>query len=63
MELHTREPYDFVYASNRKGWPYGCAAELIDRNVLEKIHAKTRESIYLEHTIPYFFCYPGEFTI
>lgn len=63
MELHTREPYDFVYSSNREGWPYGCAAELIVRNVLERIHAKTRESIYLEHTIPYFFDYPGEFTI
>jgi len=63
MELHSHEPYDFMYASNREGWPYGCAAELISLTSLEQIHAKTSNALYLEHTIPYFFDYSDEFTI
>ncbi len=63
MKLHREHPYDFMYASNRKGWPYGCAAELIERSVLERIHDRTQEPLYLEHIIPYFFDNMEEFDI
>jgi len=26
MDMHKKKAYDFMYASNREGWPYGCAA-------------------------------------
>jgi spore coat polysaccharide biosynthesis protein SpsF len=61
VRRHKEEPCDFMYASNRDGWPFGCAAELISVAALERIHAATREPLYLEHTIPYFFHHPGEF--
>lgn len=61
MELHMQHSYDFMYASNREGWPYGCAAEMISRKALEEIHRKVREQCYLEHIIPYFFHNTGEF--
>jgi len=63
MDLHMAHPYDFMYASNREGWPYGCAAELISRKALEGIHEKTDNQFYLEHTIPYFFDHMEEFEI
>jgi len=63
MSLHLREPYDFMYASNREGWPYGCAAELIALKALELIHSKTEDPLYLEHTIPYFFSPQNEFRV
>lgn len=63
MSLHVLKPYDFMYASNREGWPYGCAAELIALKALEQIHSKTSESLYLEHTIPYFFGPQNEFSV
>jgi spore coat polysaccharide biosynthesis protein SpsF len=63
MTLHKQKPYDFMYASNREGWPYGCAAELIDVKALKIIHSKTAEPHYLEHTIPYFFDHHEEFSI
>lgn len=63
IDLHMEHRYDFMYASNRDGWPYGCAAELIDRIVLEKIYSKTQEPLYLEHIIPFFFDHPDEFQI
>lgn len=60
--LHQEEGrYDFMYASNREGWPYGCAAELISRKALEIIHPKIDNPSYTEHTIPYFFDHPEEF--
>jgi spore coat polysaccharide biosynthesis protein SpsF len=63
IDIHREKLYDFMYASNRDGWPYGCAAELIDRGVLEQIHTATTNSSYLEHTIPYFLDHPEEFQI
>lgn len=63
VRLHRHDPMDFLYASNREGWPYGCAAELIAVAALEQIHSKTSESLYLEHTVPYFFDNPAEFRI
>lgn len=63
VRLHRRDPLDFLYASNREGWPYGCAAELIAVDALERIHSGTKEPLYLEHTIPYFFDHPSEFRI
>jgi spore coat polysaccharide biosynthesis protein SpsF len=61
VRLHKEKPYDFIYASNRDGWPFGCAAELISVAALERIHAATQEPLYLEHTIPYFFHQPEQF--
>jgi spore coat polysaccharide biosynthesis protein SpsF len=63
IRLHREKPYDFMYASNREGWPFGCAAELIAVAALERIHAGTEKPLYLEHTIPYFFDHPGEFSM
>jgi spore coat polysaccharide biosynthesis protein SpsF len=63
VRLHREEPADFLYASHREGWPYGCAAELIGLDALERIHAVTDKTLYLEHTIPYFFDHPEAFSI
>lgn len=61
MQLKDPAPCDFIYASNRSGWPYGAAAELIRHRTLEEIHDRTAEPLYLEHIIPYFFNHPGEY--
>ena len=61
VSMHRSEPHDFMYASNREGWPYGCAAELISLSALKKIHAQVNSSFYKEHTIPYFFDHTDEF--
>jgi spore coat polysaccharide biosynthesis protein SpsF len=63
IDIHLKDSFDFIYASNRSGWPYGCAAELIRRASLEEIHRKTSEKLYLEHIIPYFFDHPEEYRI
>lgn len=63
VRMHQDEAADFLYASHREGWPYGCAAELIAIDALERIHAGTDKAIYLEHTIPYFFDHPEFFSI
>ncbi len=63
VRIHKGKPYDFMYASNREGWPFGCAAELISVEALERIRAGTIEPLYLEHTVPYFFDHPDEFDI
>ena len=63
IDKHLMDPLDFIYASNRSGWPYGCASELIRRKALEEIHSKTSEPLYLEHIIPYFFDHPEEYRI
>jgi len=63
VRQHRVAPADFLYASHREGWPYGCAAELIAVSALARIRAATDRPLYLEHTIPYFFDHPGEFAI
>lgn len=63
MKFHREQPHDFMYASHRQGWPYGCAAELLERAALEDIHARTQDPLYLEHTIPYFFHHSQAFQI
>ncbi len=63
VRLHVQKGGEFLYASNREGWPYGCAAELVALSVLESIIAATDNSFYLEHTTPYFFDHPEEFRI
>ena len=50
-------------ASHRDGWPYGCAAELISVDALLDAHRATKELIYLEHTIPYFFDHSDDFSM
>jgi len=55
ISAHKKENYDFLYASNKEGWPYGAAAELISVKKLKEAHKKTTSSFYREHTIPYFF--------
>ena len=63
VSMHRKEPCDFMYASNRDGWPYGCAAELISVSSLEKIHSQVDDALYKEHTIPYFFEHQDDFNI
>lgn len=63
IRMHLKSPADFLYASHRKGWPYGCAAELISLDALKRIHSVTDKAFYLEHTIPYFFDHPESFSV
>jgi spore coat polysaccharide biosynthesis protein SpsF len=63
LDIQLRERFDFIYASNRSGWPYGCAAELISRSTLEDIRKRTSKPLYLEHIIPFFFDFPQDFKI
>jgi spore coat polysaccharide biosynthesis protein SpsF len=62
-EHKSEEAYDFVYTSHRKGWPYGCACELISVSTLKDIMNKTNDPLYLEHIIPYFWDHPNEYKI
>ncbi|MDB4706132.1 hypothetical protein OAG10_06725 [Verrucomicrobia bacterium] len=55
--------YDFIFASNRDGWPYGCAAEMIRRDSLEVAKTISMDSLYTEHTIPIFFDFPSRFKV
>ena len=59
----AQENYDFIFASNRDGWPYGCAAEMIRRDSLELAKTISSESLYTEHTIPIFFNFPDRFKV
>ena len=61
LRIHQIQGGDFLYASNRDGWPYGCAAELIKVDSLRQIHNVSTDPFYLEHTIPYFFDHSNEF--
>ena len=63
ISLNDKDNYDLIYASHRKGWPYGAACELISVKSLKKVHSKNINSFYKEHTIPYFFDNPKEFKI
>ena len=63
ISMHHNKLHDFMYASNREGWPYGCAAELISIDALRNIHPKVNSNFYKEHTIPYFFEHPEGFDI
>ena len=54
---------DFIFASNRDGWPYGCAAEMIRRDSLELAKTISSDSLYTEHTIPIFFNFPDRFKV
>lgn len=63
VDQFMSDPADFLYASHREGWPYGCAAELISVDSLVKAHSSTKETKYLEHTIPYFFDHLDDFSI
>ena len=63
VEMNECERHDLMYASNRKGWPYGCAAELISKEALKSIHNSTNDGYYREHTTPYFYDNPDRFKI
>tara|TARA_A100001388_G_C28771978_1_gene504490 strand:- start:3452 stop:4195 length:744 start_codon:yes stop_codon:yes gene_type:complete len=63
IDLNEIGNYDFLYASHDFGWPYGCAAELIAVNTLEKILNSTQDSFDLEHTIPFILNNPNYFNI
>jgi spore coat polysaccharide biosynthesis protein SpsF len=63
IDQFLTESGDFLYASHRDGWPYGCAAELFSVDALIKARRATKESIYLEHTIPFFFDHSDDFSI
>ena len=63
IRRHKEQQDDFIFATHREGWPYGCAAELISLSSLKKIHPKTKDDLQREHTIPYFFENTTEFNI
>ena len=49
---------DFFFSSHRKGWPYGCAAELITLESLKRILESSKDNLFLEHIIPWFHNFP-----
>ena len=55
IQMHKRKYHDLIYASHRKGWPYGAAAELISVKALKKVLSISKNKEDLEHTIPFFF--------
>ena len=55
IKLNKEFNYDFIFASNSNGWPYGCAAEMISFKTFSRILDETNNPFYLEHTIPYIF--------
>ncbi|WP_420264242.1 cytidylyltransferase domain-containing protein [Candidatus Magnetominusculus dajiuhuensis] len=63
MDLHQADPHEFMYASNRAGWPYGCAADLIELQALDRAHKETLNPVHLEHTVPYFYENRDKFSI
>ena len=63
ISCNNKKNYDLIFASHRKGWPYGAACELISVKSLKKVHFKNISSFYKEHTIPYFFDNQKEFNI
>ena len=63
INSHRKKYADFMYASHKKGWPYGCAAELINTKTLKKIHKNKLTKTEKEHTIPYFFSHKKKFII
>ena len=63
VSKHKEQHDDFIFATHRDGWPYGCAAELISLDSLKTIHPKTKNTSHREHTIPYFFENINEFNI
>lgn len=60
---HLGSSVDFRFASHRRGWPYGSAAELISVEALRSIDQKTDRRLYREHIIPFFFDNPEMFSI
>jgi spore coat polysaccharide biosynthesis protein SpsF len=63
IDQFLNDSADFLYASHRDGWPYGCAAELFSVDALVKAYRATNEAKYLEHIIPYFFDNLNDFSI
>ena len=60
---HKKKYADFLYASHKKGWPYGCAAELINVKTLKKILNNKLTKTEKEHTIPHFLANKDKFII
>lgn len=60
-EIQKSVPHDFLYASNRDGWPYGAAAELISLDSLERIYSETKNARHHQILTSYFFEYSNKF--
>ena len=58
---HKKTGADFIFTSHRKGWPFGCACELISVEALNRISRETNDPLYLEHIIPWFHHNSNEF--
>lgn len=63
IEDHAREPCDVIYASHRRGWPYGAGSELMSVSALVNARSRTNDPYYLEHTVPFFFDHSEEFSV
>lgn len=61
VKVSKKNNYEFIYASNDNGWPYGCAAEMISTKALQRILSNTDNPFYLEHTIPFILENPDLF--
>jgi spore coat polysaccharide biosynthesis protein SpsF len=62
-KIHVEQKGDFLYASNRGGWPYGCACELMSVDALSEIRKKTNDKLYLEHIDQWFLDHPNDYII
>jgi len=63
QDLHKEFGGDFLYASNRDGWPYGCACELMSLDSLLDIRKRTSDELYLEHITPWFYSHRHDYEI
>ncbi|HWY33640.1 MAG TPA: hypothetical protein VNX68_03275, partial [Nitrosopumilaceae archaeon] len=53
VKQHKAHSANFIYASHRKGWIYGTAAELIEFGALEKAHRLATSSVDKEHIVTF----------
>lgn len=53
IEVNETANLDFIFASHKRGWPYGTTSDLVSLHALEEVVDQTNSSIHREHTLPY----------
>ena len=53
VEMNLTANLDFIFASHKRGWPYGTSSDLVSLRALEAIVSETTDSTHREHTLPY----------
>lgn len=62
IEKYEEEQFDYIYASHRKGWIYGAAAQLFPLSTLKKASTHKLESYHKEHVVPFLHEHPEIFS-